>query len=345
MTLVEGNRVFGTPHQTCGYDKIPLKSDREVEIMKRKLLLFLAITMILVAAGTTLAADVKEIAVTYVKAPLNVPSIVEKRLDLFEKEFDPLGIEITHPELTAGPKQTQAIAAGSVQFANCLGGTSALLAASAGVDLKVIGIFGRAPEAFVVLTKDPAIKTVADLKGLKVAGPKGTVLHQLLVAALGRDGLKASDVDFLSMGLMDGVTAMLTGRVDAALAAGPAVLKAQGQGARILTDGRGLVDATTVIAVSGSFLREHPDLVDRFLTVHRQALDFMRDNEAEALKLTAEETGLTPEGVARMYPLYDFDPTIRPSDVEELEKTQEFLIANDLMRQRINVQDLVVVGQ
>ena len=178
-----------------------------------------------------------------------------------------------------------------------------------------------------------------------MAGPKGTVLHQLLVAALGRDGLKPSDVEFLSMGLMDGVTAMLTNRVDAALAAGPAVLKAQEQGARILTDGRGLVDATTVIAVSGPFMREHPDLVERFMAVHRRALDFMKSSEKEALKLTAEETGLTPEGVAKMYPLYDFDPTIRPSDVAELEKTQEFLIANGLMQKRIDVKDLVVIGQ
>lgn len=303
--------------------------------------LVLALVAVVVLAGTAFAADVKEIAVTYVKAPLNVPSIVEKRLNLFEKEFAPLGITVTHPELTAGPQQTQAIAAGSVQFANCLGGTSALLAASAGVDLKVLAVFGRAPEAFVVLTKNPDVKTIADLKGRKVGGPKGTVLHQLLVAALDREKLQPSDIQFLSMGLMDGVTAMLTGNVDAALAAGPAALKAQEQGARILVDGRGLVDATTVIAVSGPFLRQNPELVKKFLAVHRKALAFMKDNKAEALRLTAEETGLTPEGVAKMYPLYDFDPTVRPRDVEELKKTQEFLIVNGLMEKRIDVEELV----
>lgn len=308
----------------------------------KKFLMVFAVLLVSVLGGTALAADVEDIAVTYVKAPLNVPSIVEKRLDLFEKGFGPLGINVTHPELTAGPQQTQAIAAGSVQFANCLGGTSALLAASAGVDLKVIAVFGRAPQAFVVLTKNPEVETVADLKGRKVAGPKGTVLHQLLVAALEREELKPSDLQFLSMGLMEGVTAMLTGSVDAALAAGPAVLKAQEQGARILVDGRGLVDATTVIAVSGPFLRENPELVKKFLDVHQQALAFMEENEAEALRLTAEETGLTPEGVAKMYPLYDFDPTIRPTDVEELKRTQEFLIENGLMDNRVDIENLIV---
>lgn len=307
----------------------------------KKLSLIAILFSTFIIASSALASEVKQIAITYVKAPLNVPSIVEKRLDLFEKEFESQGIEITHPQLTAGPQQTQAMAAGSVQFANCLGGTSAILAASAGVDLKIIGIFGRAPEAFVVLTNNPDVKTIADLKGRKVAGPKGTVLHQLLVAALNRDGLQQSDLDFLSMGLMDGVTAMLTGRVDAALAAGPAVLKAQGQGARILTDGRGLVDATTVIAVDGKFLKENPELVKSFIKVHDTALTFMSENKTRALELTAEETGLTPEDIAKMYPLYNFSRKITNNDIEELKRTQEFLIDNELMRKRIDIDELV----
>ncbi|RXL52052.1 ABC transporter substrate-binding protein, partial [Citrobacter sp. AAK_AS5] len=78
------------------------------------------------------------------------------------------------------------------------------------VDLKIIGIFSRAPEAFTILAKNPAISSVKDLKGKKIVGPKGTLLHQLLIAALARDGLKPTDVEFLSMGLMEGVAAMLS---------------------------------------------------------------------------------------------------------------------------------------
>lgn len=286
------------------------------------------------------AAGADKIALTYVKAPLNVPSIVERKLELFEKAFASEGITVTYPEITAGPAQTQAMAAGSIQFANCLGGTSALLAAAAGVDLRIIAVYSRAPEAFVLLARDEAVTSVADLKGRKVAGPKGTVLHQLLATALDREGMKAEDVQFLSMGLPEGVAALLSGNVDAALAAGPAAYKAQEAGARVVVDGRGLVDATTVIAVAGPFLESHPDRVARFLEVHRQALDFMRENEAEAFALTAEETGLSVEAVAAMFPLYDFDPTLRPSDVEELKRTQDFLLANGLMERAVDVDAL-----
>ena len=306
--------------------------------MKRFLWVLLAAAVL--AAGTAWAGP-QDLAVTYVKAPLNVPSILEKRLGLFDKAFAPQGIAVTYPELLAGPQQTQALAAGSVQVAHCLGGTSALLAAAGGVDLKIVGIYSRAPRAFVVLVKDPAIRTVADLKGRKVAGPKGTVLHQLLVAAVKKAGLSPSDVPLVAMGLPEGVAALLSGSVDAALAAGPAAQKAQEQGARVLTDGRGLVDATTVIAMAGPFLAEHPDRAKLFLKTHRAALARMKVDPEEARRLTAEETGLTPEAVKAMLPLYDFDPTVRPSDLAELERTQDFLMENGMMQRKVDLKGLV----
>ena len=306
--------------------------------MKRFLWVLLAAAVL--AAGTAWAGP-QDLAVTYVKAPLNVPSILEKRLGLFDKAFAPQGIAVTYPELLAGPQQTQALAAGSVQVAHCLGGTSALLAAAGGVDLKIVGIYSRAPRAFVILVKDPAIRTVADLKGRKVAGPKGTVLHQLLVAAVKKAGLAPSDVPLLGMGLPEGVAALLSGSVDAALAAGPTAQKAQEQGARVLVDGKGLVDATTVIAMAGSFLAEHPDRARLFLKTHRAALARMKAKPEEALNLTAQETGLTPDAVKAMLPLYDFDPTLRPSDLAELERTQDFLMENGMMQRKVDLKGLV----
>ena len=283
----------------------------------------------------------KTINITYVKAPLNVPSIVEKQQGVFEKEFGKDNINVAFPEITAGPKQTEAMAAGSVDFAHCLGGTAAILAAANGVDLKIVGIYSRAPKAFVLLTKDGAIQTVGDLKGKKIAGPKGTVLHQLLLTALQKNGLKPDDVQFIAMGIPGAVAALQNGSVDAALAAGPDALKAELAGARVMTTGEGLVEATIVTAVRGEFLRKYPDLVKRFVQVHRVALADIRKNEAQALAATAAETGLTADMVKRMYPWYDFDDTIRPSDIEELKLTQKFLQDNGMLTKTIDIEQLI----
>lgn len=291
------------------------------------------------------AANPKSISLTYVKAPLNVPSIVEKKLGLLEKEFAKDKIAVQYPEITVGSKQTEAMAAGSLDFAHALGGTSAILAAANGVDLKIIAIYSRAPKAFVVLTKGDKIQKVSDLKGKKVAGPKGTILHQLILAALAKEGLKPDDIQFISMDLPSSAAALMNGSVDAALSAGPDAIRAEKAGARVLTTGEGLVEATIVTAVRGEFLQKHPDLVKRFLKTHTAAIEHMRSKPDEVLAMTAAETGLPAETVKLMLPLYDFSPTIKPSDIAELKRTQDFLLQNGMLKKSIEIEKMLAPQQ
>ena len=287
----------------------------------------------------------KAISLTYVKAPLNIPSILEKKQAVFEKEFEKDKIAVQYPEITVGSKQTEAMAAGSLDFAHALGGTSAILAAANGVDLKIIAIYSRAPKAFVVLTKGDKIQKVSDLKGKKVAGPKGTILHQLILAALAKEGLKPDDIQFISMDLPSSAAALMNGSVDAALSAGPDAIRAEKAGARVLTTGEGLVEATIVTAVRGEFLQKHPDLVKRFLKTHTAAIEHMRSKPDEVLAMTAAETGLPAETVKLMLPLYDFSPTIKPSDIAELKRTQDFLLQNGMLKKSIEIEKMLAPQQ
>jgi len=292
-------------------------------------------------ASAPVAQKPASISITYVKSPLNVPSIIEKKMSSFEKEFAKDNIAVTFPEITVGAKQTEAMAAGSLDFAHCLGGTSAILAAANGVDLKIIAIYSRAPKAFVVLTKSDAIQKITDLKGKKIAGPKGTILHQLILAALAKNDMKPDDIEFISMDLPSSSAALMNGSVDAALSAGPDAVRAEKAGARVLTTGEGLVEATIVTAVRGDFLQKYPELVKRFLSVHNTALSDISVNIEEALKMTAAETGLTIEAVKQMYPWYDFDATIKPSDIQELKRTQDFLIQNGMLKKSIEIEKII----
>jgi sulfonate transport system substrate-binding protein len=284
----------------------------------------------------------KPFAVTYVKSPLNIPSIVEKRLGLLEAEFGPLGYTLSHPEITSGAQQTQAIAAGSVQVANCIGGTSLLLAASQGLDIKIAGIYSRAPKTYSLLVKDPAIETIADLKGKKVAGPKGTVLHQLLLAGLKKADVSPLDVEHIEMPIPTATAALMSGAIDGALAAGPAALKAVEGGARVLFDGEGLIEATILIGVGGKALEEMPDLPRRMLEVHRKALAYAAENPEETTKIVSEETEISPEQVNEMAKLYDFDPEIRERDIEDLKDTMRFLIDAELAVNYVDPASLIV---
>lgn len=308
--------------------------------MKRSVQLVLAGLAIVVAmaglAGcgqeksANAAKKPETINMTYVKSPLNIPSIIEKKDQVFEKAFKDDGITITYSDLDAGPKQTEALAAGKIDVCHALGGTSAILARANGIDLTVVGVYSRAPEAFMIMTKDPSIQSVKDLKGKKI-GPKGTILHQLLLAALAKEGMSADDVQFVSMGIPQAAAALSGGSADAALLAGPATLKMKNDGARILTTGKGLLDATIVIAMRSDFIKQYPEVAKKFMRTHEKVVkDYLADPQ-KYYGTAAAETGLTEDQVQAMAGWYDFNPAITDADIEDLTKTQDFLVETGML--------------
>lgn len=319
--------------------------------MRKQRALFLCLLLgvvCLMGSPAAEAAEPQRLSVTYVASPLNVPSIVEREEKLFEKAFP--GRKILWPELNAGPKQTAAMASGEVDIAHCLGATSAILAASEGLDLRIVGVYSRAPVAFVLMTKNPEIKRVRDLKGKKIAGPKGTILHQLLAAATAEAGLKAHDYEFINMGIPAAAAALAGGSVHAALLAGADAYNATAAGAVVLRNGIGLVDGITVIATTKRYLEKNGELVSRFVKTHGElAASLMEEVDDDAddgsrraiVELVAKEMKLPLTAVEEMYDWYDFQTSITDRDREELKRTQEFMLENGLQRRRIDIDAIL----
>lgn len=304
---------------------------------------------ILTLATTSLAGCAKkddeeklsEINLTYVKAPLNVPSIIQKQDDLFGKEFKKDNIKVNFHEITTGPEQTQALAAGEIDFLHALGATSALIATSNGVELKILNTYSRSPKGFMILTNNGSIKSAADLAGKKVAGPKGTILHQVLIAALDKEGLSMDDVEFINMGIPEASAALADGSVDAALIAGPAALKAMKSGSKLVANGEGLVDGTIVTAVSTDFAKKYPKIVERFMKVEKETLEYVNNNFDEAMEKVAKEVDLSVEETKELYAWYDFSLDITDKDISSLEDTQNFLIKNGLQEKKVDIKELI----
>ena len=143
--------------------------------MKNAIALFLALCLTL-ALSCALAdgLSIDHLTVTYVTSPLNIPSIVEKENHIFENT---LGIPVDYAEITSGADQTQALASGDVQLLYAVGGTSVILSAANGADIKVLNMYSRAPEAFCMYSKDDSLTTPESLRGKVIAGPAGTNLH------------------------------------------------------------------------------------------------------------------------------------------------------------------------
>ena len=129
--------------------------------------------------------------------------------------------------------------------------------------------------------------------------------------------------------------------MDAALLAGPTAFNMEKDVFPVITDGTGLTDATIVVAASGAYIDRHPDEVKAFLEAQQQVLDSIQADEEAAAEATAKETGLTVEAVKEMVPMYDFDMTIRDSDIEAMKKTVVFMKDNGMIENDVDIESLI----
>src|SRR6202789_4188774 len=112
-----------------------------------------------------------------------------------EKRLAPMHVEVKWTEFPAGPQLLEGLNVGSIDFGT-VGEAPPIFAQAAGADLVYVGNepAASAAEAIIVPSNSP-IKTVAELKGKKVALNKGSNVHFLLVKLLEKAGVRYTDID------------------------------------------------------------------------------------------------------------------------------------------------------
>ena len=288
-------------------------------------------------------ADIpKVINIAYVKAPFNIQNMVMKDQQLLEKAFEKHGTKIVWHTISSGAKQTQAMAAGSLDVSAVMNTASLLAANGEGNKVVVVNGVAHPTDVFTIVGKKGKKMTVKDLKGKKIAGPRGTVLHQLMVAALLKEGLSVKDVEFISMDIPSAMTALLAGHVDAALLAAGPVIKAQEQGCHIVTTAKDLVNVNLVMTASDKFAKNHPEALELIQKVQRDSMKWIKANWNEAMTLGAKEHGISLEDAKKLAAWSNYYDTLTKDDIKGLAIDQDFLFANELMRSKINVESIVL---
>jgi len=310
--------------------------------MKKSICLILcAIIAVSAFASGKKEEQLKEINISYVRSPFNLPLIIMKEKGMAEKAFGEKGIKVNYYEITSGAKQSEAIAAGSLDIASVINSASVILANAAGNPVEIFAGFSRPEKMFTIMTANPDIKTPADLKGKKIAGPKGTVLHELLVSALKREGLSANDVEHINMGIPNAVQAMLSGRVDCALAAAASVVNAEKNGGRILVTCEGYVSPLLISACSKDFAKNHPDMLKLYTDTYKEAKAWMEANMDEALAIGAKVQDISMEDAKKLYSWSNFTDHLTEADLDALEYDVNFMLETGMIEKHIDKMDFV----
>ena len=165
-----------------------------------------------------------------------------KASGLLEERLKPLGTQVEWKQFIAGPALMEALAAGAIDYGTA-GETPPIFAQAGGAPLVYLGSEPPAPAGEAILVRaDSPIRTLADLKGKKIAFNRGSNVHYLVVKALEKVGLGPKQVESIYLSPSDGRAAFERGSVDAWAIWDPFLAAAQATGrTRVLADGTGLV--------------------------------------------------------------------------------------------------------
>ena len=141
--------------------------------------------------------------------------VFEKARGTLEKKLTPMGVRITWTEFLGGPALLEAMGADSLDF-GITGDAPPIFAQAAGVPLVYVGVEPASPHGeAIIVPEDSSIRTVADLKGRRVALNKGSNVHNLLVRVLAANGMSIADVQAVYLKPSDARAAFENGSVDA----------------------------------------------------------------------------------------------------------------------------------
>src|ERR1700675_2414508 len=140
---------------------------------------------------------------------------VVKAQGTFDRERAQRGIKIQWTQFPAGPHLLEGMNVGSIDIGPS-GEAPPIFAQAAGTPFVYLGSQPPYPSGEAILVpKDSPIKTVADLKGKRIALNKGSNVHYLLLKALEKAGLKYQEVQTAFLQPADARAAFDGGKVDA----------------------------------------------------------------------------------------------------------------------------------
>lgn len=234
----------------------------------------------LLSAKGARAAAPTEIRIDW--ATYNPVSLVLKDQHLLENAFAPDKIAIRWVQSAGSNKALEFLNAGSLDFGSTAG-AAALIGKVNGNPLRTIYVYSRPEWTALVTMPDSPVKTVADLKGQRVAVTRGTDPHIFLVRALAQAGLSEKDVKLVLLQHPDGRTALERGDVAAWAGLDPMMAAAEIElHARLFYRNP---DANTwgVLNVREEFATANPDIVRKVLTQYEIARKRAVANKAELI--------------------------------------------------------------
>jgi len=269
--------------------------------------------------------------------------VLAKKQQAIETRLKAQGVEsVKWVEFQFGPPMLEALGVGAIDLGS-VGDTPPIFAQSGGSDL-VYAAANPSAEHAVLVPKDSPIKTLADLKGKKIAVGKGSSAHNVAIKALALAKLTPKDAELVFLAPADATAAFNGGKVDAWVVWDPFyAIAEQRYGARVVADtsDKRLASSAYYMA-SRDFASKYPKVLSTVIDEIRNITVKAGKNREELAAVAAEATGIDPHIWISTFNRADF--TVGPvtdTHIAQQQQLADNFLALGIIPKKINVKDIV----
>jgi sulfonate transport system substrate-binding protein len=303
-----------------------------------------AVTAFTLLPVRSFAADAATVRIGYQKSSTLITLL--KAEGALEKKLAPLGFKVSWHEFASGLPLLEALNVGSLDFSADVADTVPVFALAAGAKLVYVAQEAPSPRAQAIIVKaDSSIRTVADLKGKKVAFAKAAGAHYLLISSLAKAGLNFKDITPAYLSPADGRAAFERGAVDAWVVWDPFVAAVQRQSqVRILADGSGgVADYQRYYLAAVPFAEAQPRVVNAIYAELARAGKWAKQKPADAASILAPVWGLDAATVEAANARRSYEVrAVVPTALKEQQTIADAFYNEGLLPKRVNVFDAVL---
>ncbi len=268
--------------------------------------------------------------------------VLVRKQQVIERRLKPLGIGVKWVEFQFGPPMLEAMGAGAIDLGS-VGDTPPVFAQAGGSNLVYVAANPSAQHA-VLVPPGSTVKTLADLKGRKVAFGKGSSAQNVAVKALAQAGLTLKDVEPLYLSPADATAAFNGGKLDAWVVWDPYyAIAEQHYKARVIADtsDKRLASASYYLAWR-EFATRYPAVLAAVLDEIGKLTAWAGQHRDELSAIAAEATGIDAKtwGIAFGRAEFTLGP-VTPAHVAQQQQLADSFQQLGIIPKKINVSEYV----
>jgi sulfonate transport system substrate-binding protein len=268
------------------------------------------------------------------------PFYVAKKMGWIEESLGKIRAKADfQAPLLSVPASTESLAADRVDML-MTADTVGVIARSSGIDVQIVWLSCTLMEELIVPINSP-VKTLADLRGKKVALITGSGGHYWLLRHMEALNMQRSDVTILNLFPPDAKAAFKQGSVDAWAIFPPFSEQEIAEGtARVLP---GLKSPAQVVMVArGRFCSEHAEAASSVVQALERAKRWLIENPAQAQEIVAEEINMPLHIVQSSWSKMVWEADLDDAVISDIQSKADFFVQEKIIRNPVNVESELI---